>query len=373
MKQSTTLIALFSACLGLTAKAAPFMAVGDNAELFVTAAGTIQSDDNIFLNSANEKSDTIYSFTPGVDLVFGKGSQATGNVFYKEEIRRYGSDTNQNTQLANVGVNSAFSNGVTKADFNASYAQVAQNDNNINPVGTIVHRDVTNLAGNTEFTLTEKSTIGVGLNYDRTDYGPVIYTDSSIWSIPVDVYFKSNPKLDWSVGYRYRNTNLSGAALDSTDNNINVGARGEFTAKLNGQVRFGYTRRSFSGGGGNQDLFSFDSDLNFLFSEKTTARIYFSNDFGSSGFGDSTKQLTLGFGVNNKLTEQWYVSSGLSYRNIEYPTRTDHYVEGQVAVTYVYNAILNFGASYTYRNNNSDVATANFTNNVFSIGANVRY
>jgi hypothetical protein len=372
LNQSTIRTALFSACLGLTAQAAPFMAVGDNAELFVTAAGTIQSDDNIFLNSANQKSDTIYSFTPGVDLVFGKGSQTTGNVFYKEEIRRYGSDTNQNTQLANVGVNSAFSNGVTKADFNASYAQVAQNDNNINPVGSIVHRNLTDLAGKTEFTLTEKSTIGVGLTYDRTDYGPVTYTDSSIWTIPVDVYFKSNPKLDWSLGYRYRNTSLSGAALDSTDNTLNIGARGEFTPKLTGQVRFGYTRRSFNGGG-SQDLLSFDSDLKFLFTEKTDARIYFSNDFGSSGFGDSTKQLTLGFSVNNKLTEQWYANWGLSYQNFEYPTRTDHYLQGQAAVTYVYNAVLNFGASYTYRNNDSTVASAKFTNNVFSIGANVRY
>ncbi|MES1194942.1 MAG: outer membrane beta-barrel protein [Opitutus sp.] len=58
---------------------------------------------------------------------------------------------------------------------------------------------------------------------------------------------------------------------------------------------------------------------------------------------------------------------------MEYSTRTDDYVEGLVAVSYNLNAMVNFGASYTYRNNNSDQAAAEFTNSVFSLGANIRY
>src|SRR5882762_4150229 len=103
MKHYIIKIALVSAVLGLSAaKAAPFMAVGDNAELFLTAAGTLQSDDNIYLG-ASGKSDTIYSFTPGLDLVFGKGSAATGDVYYREEVRRYSSNSQQDVNLASVG------------------------------------------------------------------------------------------------------------------------------------------------------------------------------------------------------------------------------------------------------------------------------
>jgi hypothetical protein len=44
-----------------------------------------------------------------------------------------------------------------------------------------------------------------------------------------------------------------------------------------------------------------------------------------------------------------------------------------VAVTYTLSSIVNFGASYTYRDNSSDSAGAEFTNSVFTFGANIRY
>jgi len=368
----TARIAIFSALTCIVAKAAPFMAVGDNAELFVTASANVQADDNIYLNPTNEKSDTIFSFTPGFDLVFGKGSATTGDVYYREEIRRYSSNTRQNTNLANVGAQANYSNGVTKANLNASYAEVAQNDTGLNPTGDIVDRNLTNLSGKTEFGLTEKTSLSIGLNYDKTDYGPVSYVDSSAVSIPLDLYFQASPKLDWSLGYSYRSTNLSGAALDSNDNFLNIGARGEFSPKLTGQVRLGYTRRSFDVGP-EQNLFGANANLTYLYSEKTTYQFNISNDFGSASTGASTKNFTIGLNATNRFSEQWYVNAGLSYQTINYGTRTDDYLQGLVGVSYVYNNVLNFSASYTYRNNSSALASAEFKNNVFSLGANVRY
>jgi hypothetical protein len=65
---------------------------------------------------------------------------------------------------------------------------------------------------------------------------------------------------------------------------------------------------------------------------------------------------------------------GVTFRSIQYSARKDDYTEGLVGVSYVYNSTVNFSASYTYRNNNSDkLASAEFTNNVFSLGANIRY
>src|SRR5882672_7510825 len=101
-------LALLTALLAISTKAAPFMAVGDNAELFVTASGTLQFDDNIYLDKNNTKNDTIFSFTPGVDLVFGKGSAATGDIYFRDEIRRYNTNDVQNANLANVGINSKY-------------------------------------------------------------------------------------------------------------------------------------------------------------------------------------------------------------------------------------------------------------------------
>ena len=374
MKHYIIKTALVSAVLGLSAaKAAPFMAVGDNAELFLTAAGILQSDDNIYLG-ASGKSDTIYSFTPGLDLVFGKGSAATGDVYYREEIRRYSSNSQQDVNLASVGTKVAYSNGVSKANFNAAYAEIAQNQVGATLSSDIARRNVTNVSGNTEFTLTGKTSLSVGLAYDKVDYIPTAFTSSDILTIPLDVYFQASPKLDWSVGYSYRSTKLSGSGDDSTDSFFNIGARGEFTPKLTGQVRVGYTARSFDRAG-NESLVGLSGNLTYAYSEKTTILLNAANDFGNAGTGDSTKNLSVGANVASKLTEQWALNAGLSWRAIKYPTRTDDYVEGSIGTSYAYNAYLNFNANYIYRDNSTNKASAGsqFTNNVFSLGASVRY
>lgn len=348
------------------------MAVGDNAELFVTASAQLQFDDNIYLDATNEVDDTIMSFTPGVDLVFGKGSVTKGNAYYREEIRRYSDADNQDTELSNLGVRTNYDNGVTKADFNASYAQVAQNDNDANVLGGIVRRKLFNLGAKVEFGISEKTSLAVAANFDKTNYGPASFSDSNIWSLPVDAYYKATPKLDWSAGYRYRATDLSGAGVDSTDHFFNVGARGEFTPKLTGQLRVGFTQRNFDVGSDDSQL-GFDSNLTYAFSEKTSYRFNMSNDFGSSGTGDPTENFTIGLNANSRISEQWSLTGGLNLRKIDYPTRSDDFLEGLVAVTYTLNQVVNFGASYTYRNNSSDSASAEFTNSVISFGANIRY
>lgn len=349
------------------------MAVGDNAELFVTASAAVQSDDNIYLSSSS-KSDTVFSFTPGLDLVFGKGSATTGDVYYREEIRRYSTHTKQNTELANVGATASYTNGVTKANFNASYNEIAQNQVGATLSSDIARRNVTNLGGKTEFGVTGKSSVAIGVSYVKTDYVPTAFTSSDVVSIPVDFFYQYSPKLEWSAGYTYRSSKLTGSAIDNRDNFFNLGARGEFTPKLTGQVKFGYTQRSFDKGA-NQSLFGMDANLTYLYSEKTTLLFNASNDFGNSGTGDNTKNFTLGASASSKLSEQWSLNAGLSRRAIQYPTRTDDYIEGSIGAAYAYNQYLNFSANYIYRNNSSNKASAGseFTNNVFSLGASVRY
>lgn len=381
MKPYTARIALFTTCLGLSAHAAPFMAVGDNAELFLTASAQVQFDDNIYLDpgtlpaplaSAPEQDDVIMSFTPGVDLVFGKGSVTKGNAYYREEFRRYNDHDNQDTSLSNLGVKTNYDNGVTKADFNASYAQVAQNDNDANTLGSIVRRKLFNLGAKIEFGISEKTSLAVGTTFDKTNYGPASYSDSDIWMLPVDLYYKATPKLDWSLGYRYRSSELSGSGIDSKDHFFNVGARGEFTPKLTGQLRIGLTQRKLEVGGDDTQL-GFDSNVTYAFSEKTSYRFNMSNDFGSSGIGESTENFTIGLNATSKLTEQWSLTGGLNLRKVDYPSRSDDFLEGLVSVSYNLNAVVNFGASYTYRDNSSDSAIAEFTNSVLTFGANIRY
>jgi polysaccharide biosynthesis protein VpsM len=372
LMKHTARLAAIAALLSLSAKAAPFMAVGDGAELFVTAGLSVAADDNIYLDTANEKDDTIISFTPGVDLVFGKGSTTTGNVYYREEIRRYSDNDNQDGEFSNVGFQSSTDTGSAKFNFNGSYAQIAQNDNDIRAAGIIVRRDATNLGANAEFDVTAKTSVGVGATFVGTEYDVASYRNSDVWSLPVDLYYEATEKLDWSLGYRYRSTEQDGAASDFKDHFVNLGARGEFSPKLSGQVRVGYSTRKVDGGGDESDL-GLDSSFNFAATEKTSLRIFVSNDYGNSGTGDSTKTLRWGGSVNTNFTEQWFASASLSISSAEYPTRDDDFFDGSVSVGYKYNQFVNFSASVAMRENDSTSAAAKFDNTVFNFGANIRY
>lgn len=368
-----TRLALVAALLSISAKAAPFMAVGDGAELFVTSSLEVQFDDNIYLDTKNEVDDTIMSFTPGVDLVFGKGTATTGNFFYKEEIRRFSDNDQQDTELSNVGVKTKTDSGNSKFDFSASYAQLARNDNDLRATGLIVRRNVTSLDAGAEFELTGKSTLGVSASYEDTQYGPASYVDSQIFTLPADVYYKATEKLDWSFGYRYRNTDQDGSAVDFKDHFINLGARGEFTPKLTGQVRVGYNKRNFSVGASDDSGLGLDSSLSFAATDKTTLDLTLANDYDTSGTGASFKVFRWGVTARSKVTNQLTLRASVNYSASEYAKRDDDFLNGKVAVDYAYNQYFRFTAALDIKDNGSTSAASEFKNTVFSFAGNVRY
>lgn len=370
MKTNGRLLALVAVC-ATQLSAAPFVALGDNAELFLTGTVSVNADDNIYLRRSNEVNDMILTFAPGLDLVFGRNAATSGNFYFREDIIRYTDNDQQNTSLANVGFNSLYNNGKSKLDLGASYVEMAQNDTSA--PGAIVERNVTSARALSEFSATEKTVVGVGARFEKTDYaaGPG-YSDSKIWTIPMDAYFEYSPKLQMSVGYRYRSTEFTSSAIGSKDHFFNVGARGEFTPKLVGQIRIGYGKRNFDNGRDESDL-GIDSNFNYAYSPKTTYSLTLSSDFGSSAFGDSTKSTTGMVSANNKIDEQWSWNANFVYRSIDFPTHSDDFVQGGVGVAYVWNNYVNLSASYAYRKNSSDSSAYEFTNNVFSFGANIRY
>ncbi|MBI3884186.1 MAG: outer membrane beta-barrel protein [Opitutae bacterium] len=370
--------------------AAPFMAVGDNAELFLTGSIAVRFDDNIFLSpdssaTAPKVSDTIVSFKPGVELVFGKGSANKGNLHYREEYVRYSDNDNQNSSIADLGFTSQYDNGKTKMGAAASFVQLAQNQPGVGAgTGRLARRDVTNGKANTEFAFSEKTSFGAALVFDKTNYADAAFTDSSAWSVPVDVYYEMTPKLDMSVGYRYRATTLSGSASDNKEHFLNIGSRGEFTPKLNGQVRVGYNKRTFDRGS-DESGFGLDTSLGYAYSEKTSFQLSVNNGFGNSATGQSTKVFSAGVSGRSALSEQWSMGASLDLRSVDYrrfgaiAPRSEDYYQFGLNVSYVYSSYLNFTAAYDYKNNDasipagSNVDALSFSNSVFSFGANVRY
>ena len=180
-----------------------------------------------------------------------------------------------------------------------------------------------------------------------------------------------------SVGYRYRDTKVD-IGSDSSDHFFNIGARGEFSPKFTGKVAVGWNRRKLDIGG-DKDMFGVDSSFAYEIDPKTNLQFGASNDFGTSPNGQQQKNLVLNGMVTTKISEEWSVNAGLSWRNIAYSRfgrltpHEDDYIEGQLGTTYIISANIRLVGGYTYRKYNADIAATEFKNNVFSFAANFRY
>lgn len=365
--KNTIRLALISASLAAGSSAAPFMAVGDGAELFITGTLGVRSDDNIF-QAKKADSDVIFSINPGVDLTFGKNSQLKGNLTLVDSFDNYSDNSKLNTQLFGANFNSKYDDGKMKLGFTLGYNELNQNTVDIRG---LTRRDVFNAGGTTEVEISQITSVGAGVTFNHENYKRRSYTDSDKLEVPIDFFYKWTPKTDLSVGYRYRDYKVD-IGSDSTDHFFNVGARGEFSPKLTGSVHVGLNTRKLSKGGDDTQL-GLDGNLSYELSPKTMWGFTASNDFGTSPQGQQQKNFSLGTTISTKISEEWAVNAGIDWRAIDYGTRTDDNFGLNLGASYIVNSNINIAASYKYTNYSSDIASGEFKQNIFTISANFRY
>lgn len=369
-------IILLTASAAAACQAAPFMAVGDGAELFATGVLGVRADDNILLaNDSRKVSDIIIDVAPGLELDFGKNAQLQGSLTLADAFARYTDHDQYNTNLFAGDFVSKYDDGKMKLGFSAGYHELNQNTVDVRG---LIRRDVGNIDGNGEVVVSEITSVGAALDYTHENYHPANFVDSDTLSVPLNFYYKWTPKIDLSLGYSYRDYRAkNGLAADSNDHFFNVGARGEFSPKLTGKFAIGYAQRHFSHGGSNEGLLGLDASFAYEITPKSTVQFGASNDFGTSPTGQQQKNLTLNALATTKLTEEFSVNGGVSFRSIRYyggtANRTDDYWEATLGASYVINANVRLVGAYVYRTYNTDLAGSEFTNNVFSVAANFRY
>lgn len=379
MNKFTSLIVSATVMAGTTVSAAPFLAIGDSAELFLTGTVGVRFSDNVTLSS-NAIEDVVFEVTPGFALEFGKNALTSGSFSYQEAISRYVDTSNLDSELSSVRFNANYDNGKTQVGVNASYEELNQNTPTLqNPNdGELSPRDVITVGGDGEFEVSQKSSMSVGLTYVDTAYEQTAFTDSEIATVPLKYYFELTPKVDASVGFRYRNSDLSNSngtpAIDSEDFFYSVGARGDFTPKLKGSFSVGLTDRQ-NDGGPDRSTLGLDSSLDYLWSEKTTFNAAISNDFGSSGQGESQENSSISLGVRVQVWPELSLNSKATYRKIDYFNKpADDYYEFTLGGEYTLNEYVTFTSGAVYKDNKSGLgASGDFDNTEFSFAARIRY
>ena len=374
MKTFQPAIAGLCAFAALSATAAPFLTIGDNAEVFLTGTAGIDFNDNVTLTS-EAVDDTVFIFTPGVAFEFGNNSLTTGSLTYQEEITRYSDNDGFDAELSNVAFNSRYNNGKTSFSVYASWVQLNQNtvDTRVPNAQVLSRRDATVLGVGGEWGVSEKSSVSIGADYRDTNYKRAGFADLERFEVPVRYYYEMTPKVDLTLGATYRENTLAGALNDSEDHLFSVGARGDFTPKLTGQILVGYTERDLESGSDRGTL-GLDARLTYFLSEKTTVDFGIGNDFGNSGTGESQENFDLSLGMRSQVAADFAVVARAMHRRIDYFVRPDDdYTEAHVGVEYTVNRYVSLGGGYTYRNNESELSEGDFDNSVFSLSARLRY
>ncbi len=364
---------LLSSITAAPAFAAPFLAIGDNAELFITARTEARYEDNLTLSDSNEESDEIFEFVPGAEINFGKNSLTKGSLVAYERFTAYSSNPELNDSLANLLFKSNYDGAKLKLNTNASFRESSQNTRDARGAA-LVRRNFINAGVNGEYSLTEKSKAALGASYSDTDYKTAGFRDQESFAIPVNYYFAINPKIDLSAGVAYRETDVDAAGADSEDIYYNVGARGKFTSKLSGSFSVGLNTREYENGDDESGL-GVKAGLAYDYSPKTSFTLDLNRDFETGADANGIENSSVTLGARTSLTAALSASVALSYQEYDYlnVTRSDDYIVGSIGLAYTYSQNLSFDAGYTFNDNESDVAAANFTANVFSIGANFRY
>ena len=367
-------------CVGLLAIAvAPIRAIepiGDDSELFITGVATVAENDNIFLNHSNTTSATVFDLVPGLSYEFGKNNALTkGLLAANEDFQIFSkSGSSLNNQLANIVGSLAYDDTKTKLNFDASFHQADQAQVGIQNLGYLVDRNLYHMGGTGEVAMTDKSSLGTGILFDDTDYRAVGFTDYRYVELPVNYYFKFEPKLDLSAGFRYRDNTVGTGGIDSTDLFYNVGARGEFTPNLTGELLVGYQQQNLDNGT-NQGGLGLDSRFTYVYDTKTSLSFGVNDDFSYVATGPAIREFEVYLEASTALTEQWSIDGRVSYNRYTYittPQRDDYYT-ARVGVTYVIATYLKVSAAYSYAEDNSNLTIASFKNNIISVSASVHY
>jgi hypothetical protein len=371
-------LTLLAALASTPVFAAPFLAIGDNAELFLTANASARYEDNIDFSEDNETSDVISEFSPGLELAFGKNSLVRGSFSVYEKFIAYADNSEFNDELFNALFKSSYSGANFQLASNASFRELNQTTRDVQ---AIIESTEIEAGVNGEVSLTSKTKVGLGLQYLDRDYKPTGLLDRTTYTVPANYFFAISPKVDLSAGVRYRNTDVDAADSDSESYNYNVGARGQFTAKLSGSFNVGFTHLE-QDSAGSSSLPGFDAGLVYAYSPKTSFRLDLSNDFDTAavalpGSQGSQKIASATFGGNTQISPAFSLNSSATYQNIEYlntaTDREDDFIVFTVGAGYIVTQRLSLSAYYSYKKNVSDQAAAEFDANTVGLSANFRY
>jgi len=338
--QKSLLIASILSLPGLLAsvQAGPLVSIGDSVDVFFSGSSSVKWQSNVLYDENDEIEDLLFTLSPGFEVNVGRGvSNLDLSIITSYDILRYDDLTELDNELFHIKAVSSYKN--TRWDVSGSVSYDAKQssgaDGNTNRLGRLTESDElrANLEG--EYRLSPKFSIGSGVKYSDVEYQdePGI-ADRETTTIPLDIFYELSPKVDLSVGYQYKTSEVGEVSVgdttfgrftdsyDKTSHFINVGARGELLPKLTGFFKVGY-RETDRDDRKSQSTLGLDADLTYSVTPKVTSRLNLGRDFGVGGEGQSTENTSVDAIATYSINMHYSASAFAGYTLREY-TESDN-------------------------------------------------
>lgn len=386
MKKLVTLSALAALATSM-AQAAPLVTIGDQLDIFFKGEVSGKWDSNVTMTqSPNKKDDYSINVRLGVEADYGRNSKLKFNVKFYEDFNRYLNYSQFNENLASVFVNSSYTETVLKVDANFSYRQLKQNSSDIVSASELVRRDHYNAGVKGVYDFSEKLFAEAGFNWFWEKFigkWSDLYSNQSIYSVPVSVYYNVTQKIAVGLSYQYRYSEYDGGNMwayasqsERSDHFGGVTVRGEILPKLSATAYVGISYRDVKDVG-DDTTFSFSATLGYELTEKFHL---FGRGFRDNGNGASRQSMILTGGeVGARYSFSQYVSSvaSFTYQNSEYQwissDRDDDEYIARIGAEYKPNKFITLAANYRYLNNASNQRNACYNSHLVDFTFGVRY
>lgn len=398
---------LAGAALALNSTNAQFIEIDDMVDIFLTGKIEGQYTTNVFNQSNGTVDDTVLIVVPGVEILIGDSAQYASKTTFQETIRRYSDTTGVNAEMANIQHSFTLRpSGAPRLSIRggAGFAESQQNTPDVNVAannrGRLIEREFITARIGAAYEVSQQWEVDAAFRFRNRSFvnddslvvgQRNIFSDSYQYSFPLNVLYKPFRSNDMKVGfgyeYRYTDVERNAGQIFARANQSNYedhffslafrDVKPKWVPKLTFRGNVGFQLREADSDRG-EDSFNFASDIGVKY--EVTPKLDMLLDYmREHKVGSNAQSLVsdkVAFVAIYKITPKIQTSGNISYEFADYENqdRTDGTTRLGLNASYFLNDVVSFTGGYNFVwNDNDGVVGTSYSNNTFSLAANIRY
>jgi Putative beta-barrel porin 2 len=337
--------------------------------------------DNVYLTAADQQDDWISSISPDISLDFAVAPRNYFTLRYQGEFLAY-ANTDNFRKDNHLGT---FSFTRETAKGSHFILGASAQDTAIQPYSkTEQSKDYTfqNYYADIALAIRAVTEIGTRYSHSRRKFDDILYTEDDYTRDSVDVYYlyKYSAILPLLLQYRFVNQDNNDQGVLNTDfksHTVFVGGRWAPGSKLSGALRVGYTWAIFEQSNvDNFDGYAVDTDLEYALSEIVHLKLEVEHAIeqptrSERETGDYYEFKSVGLSISYKRWEKITTHLYGFYRVRDYKDlvsqvtiRQDTLYRGGLSIGYALESWISFALDFHHQQNNSDIDTEEYTENL---------